>query len=122
MYNIPCFVSHLAQIQKQVHPRMDIDDDAISYLEEMVYHLLFQICVTQPHSIGDVEAYVNKNFVFPMNTWALDDAQRTMERHQMRKSKSAFTFPVERLYQLLEKVNYAIILSVGVELPCSGKI
>lgn len=93
------------QIQKQVHPRMDIDDDAIMYMEELVYHLLAQICSSQPHSISDVAAYISKNFVVPINSWAINDAQRTMERHQVRgKGKSVFNFPVERLHPLLEKV------------------
>ena len=93
-----------SQIQKQVHPRMEIDEEATTYLEELVYHLLSQICGAQPNSVSDVKTYVNKNFVSPINTWALDDAERTMERHQLRRGKSAFTFPVEKLYQLLEKV------------------
>ena len=100
MYHTHC----LGQIQKQVHPRMDIEDDAISCMEELVYHLLSQICSTQPHSINDVKAYVAKNFVVPINTWAINDAQRTMERHQVRRGKSVFNFPVEKLYPLLEKV------------------
>ena len=83
---------------------MEIDEEATTYLEELVYHLLSQICGAQPHSVADVKTYVNKNFVSPINTWALDDAERTMERHQLRRGKSAFTFPVEKLYQLLEKV------------------
>ena len=93
------------QIQKQVNPRMGIDDDAISYMEELVYHLLAQICSSQPHSTSDVVAYITKNFVFPINTWAINVAQRTMERHQIQgKSKSVFNFPVEKLHPLLEKV------------------
>ena len=91
---------------------MDIEDDAILYMEELVYHLLAQICSTQPHSISDVTAYITKNVVVPINTWAINDAQRTMERHQLRKGKSLFTFPVERLHPLLEKVYTGIYMSI----------
>ena len=92
------------QIQKQVHPRMDIEDDAILYMEELLYHLLALICSTQPRSIADVASYITKSFVAPINTWALNDAQKTMERHQLRRGKSVFNFPVEKLHPLLEKV------------------
>ena len=92
------------QIQKQVHPRMDIEDDALMYIEDLLYHLLALICSAQPHSIGDVAGYISKTFVVPINTWALSDAQKTMERHQLRKGKSVFNLPVDKLHLLLEKV------------------
>ena len=97
-------LTHSDQIQKQVHPRMDIEDDAIFYMEELLYHLLALICSTQPRSISDVTSYTTKNFVVPINTWAVNDAQKTMERHQLRKGKSVFNLPVEKLHTLLEKV------------------
>ena len=84
---------------------MDIEDDAILYMEDLLYHLLALICSAQPHSINDVTAYITKNFVAPINTWAINDAQKTMERHQLRKGKSVFKFPVEKLHLVVEKVN-----------------
>ena len=93
------------QIQKQVHPRMDIEDDAVLYMEDLLYHLLALICSTKPHSINDVVSYITKTFVVPLNTWAISDAQRTMERHQLRKGKSVFNLPVDKLHPLLEKVR-----------------
>lgn len=83
---------------------MDIDDDAVLYMEDLLYHLLALICSTKPHSINDVVTYVTKAFVVPLNTWAINDAKRTMERHQSRKGKSVFNLPVDKLHPLLEKV------------------
>ena len=84
---------------------MDIEDDAVLYMEDLLYHLLALICSTKPHSINDVATYITKTFVVPLNTWAINDAQRTMERHQLRKGKSVFNLPVDKLNPLLEKVT-----------------
>ena len=91
---------------------MDIEDDAILYMEDLLYHLLALICSTKPHSIGDVAAYIAKTFVVPINTWAISDAQKAMERHHLRKGKSVFNFPVDKLHTLLEKVHIKNVCTV----------
>ncbi len=90
------------QIQKQVQPRLDINDDALTYLEGMIFRLLAQICAAQPHTLADVETYVQKNFATPIDTWALSDAKMLMERAQ--KKKVLFVFPVEKMFLQLQKV------------------
>lgn len=62
-----------------------------------------QICAAQVHTIADVEAHVQKNFTAPIDTWALTDAQLTMDKHKDKK-KGVFMFPVEKIYQQLQKV------------------
>lgn len=91
----------LRKIQKQVHPRLDIDEDASAYLERLIYCLLAQMCSAQLHTISDVEAYVQKNFTAPIDTWALSDAQLVMDRAQ--KKRGVFIFPVDKLFTLLQK-------------------
>lgn len=91
----------LRKIQKQVHPRLDIDEDAVTYLEGLIYCLLAQMCAAKPHSIPDVEVYVQKNFMAPIDTWALSDAQLLMDRAQKRKG--VFIFPVDKLFVQLQK-------------------
>ena len=93
----------ITQIQKQVHPRLDIDEDAVAYLEKLIYSLLAQMCAAQPHTISDVESYVQKNFAAPIDTWALSDAQLLMDRAQKRRG--VFIFPIEKLFALLQKVR-----------------
>ena len=62
------------------------------------------MCAAQPHVMGDVESYVQKNFTAPIDTWALSDAQLLMERAQKRRG--VFIFPVERLFVLMQKVSF----------------
>ena len=84
---------------------MDIKDDAVIYLEILIYRLLAQICANQPHTLDDVESYVQRNFPSPIDTWALNDAKLLMERAQWRKR--VFLFPVDEMFFMLQKVqNY----------------
>jgi len=91
------------QVQKQVHPRLEIDDDAVAYLEELIYHLLAQMCAAQPHSLADVESYVQQNLTAPIDTWALNEAKELMEKLAQKK-KGVFAFPVDKIFQQLQKV------------------
>ena len=95
------------QIQKQVHPRLEIDDEAVAYLEELIYRLLAQMCAAQPHTMADIEAYVQQNFAAPIDTWALSDAQLMMERLEKHpKRKGVFVFNVDKIFQQLQKVRW----------------
>lgn len=98
------FALRPVQIQKQVHPRQEIEEKAVAFLEELIFQLLAQICAAQVHTITDVEEHVQKNFTAPIDTWALTDAQQTMEKHAAKK-KGVFMFPVEKIYQQLQKVS-----------------
>lgn len=94
----------LRKIQKQVHPRLEIDDEAVAYLEELIYRLLAQMCAAQPHTMADIEAYVQQNFAAPIDTWALSDAKLMMERLEKHaKRKGVFVFNVEKIFQQLQK-------------------
>lgn len=68
----------------------------------LIFRLLAQMCATQPHTLDDVEAYVQRNFASPIDAWALSDAKLMMERAQRRKG--VFSFPVEKIYAQLQKV------------------
>ncbi len=68
----------------------------------MIFRLLAQICAAQPHTLRDVESYVQKNFATPIDTWALSDAKMLMERAQ--KKKVLFVFPVDKMFPQLQKV------------------
>ncbi len=69
----------------------------------MVFRLLAQMCASQPHTLTDVESYVQKNFATPIDTWALSDAKMLMERAQ--KKKVLFVFPVDKMFPQLQKVR-----------------
>lgn len=77
------------------------------YLELLIYRLLAQMCATQPHTLEDVEMYVQRTFASPIDAWALSDAKVLMERAQRRKG--VFSFPVDKMYPMLQKVNTSMV-------------
>ncbi|XP_065882550.1 son of sevenless homolog 1-like [Dysidea avara] len=103
----------LSKIQKQVHPRLEIETEPLEYLEELVYKLLSQICAAHPHNLQDVADYVTKTFPEPIDQWALGEAQKVMEKYAVKK-KGVSVFPVEKIHQLLSKevFNYKVDQSV----------
>lgn len=103
----------LMKIQKQVHPRQEIDEKAVAFLEELIYQLLGQICAAEIHTIADVEAHVQNNFAAPIDAWAIADAQQTMEKHAAKR-RGVFMFPVDRIYQQLQKDVFEYRLELNV--------
>lgn len=103
----------LRKIQKQVHPRLDIEDESVEYLEMLIYQLLAQICSVQPHSLSDVEAHVQATFSYPIDVWSLSEAQEKLERFAARK-RNVFLFPIDKIYQLLIRyvLGYKVDISV----------
>jgi son of sevenless-like protein len=103
----------LRKIQKQVHPRLEIDDDALEYLEVLIFHLMSQMCSAHPHSITDVESHVQSTFAHPIDVWSLSEAQEKMERYAVRK-RGVFLFPIEKLYHLLVKEVFGYKVDITV--------
>lgn len=88
------------------------------YLEVLIYRLLAQMCATQPHTLEDVEMYVQRTFASPIDAWALSDAKVLMERAQRRKG--VFLFPVDKMYPLLQKVcNCGYVNFIGTKVEAS---
>lgn len=48
------FVSDV-QVQKQVHPNLTANEDALQHIEELILQLLNMLCMAQPRSVLDVE-------------------------------------------------------------------
>ena len=92
-----------------MHPRLNIDDDAIEFLEVLVYQLLSQICSSLPHSVSDVEEHVQATFAYPIDQWSLNEAHEKLERHAARK-RNVFLFPIDKIHHQLMKVIDTIAL------------
>lgn len=45
----------LSQVQKQVHPTLMAEEEALQHIEELILQLLNMLCVAQPRSVQDVE-------------------------------------------------------------------
>lgn len=89
------------QVQKDVHPSLDVQDEALDYIEDLIIHLLHHLCSCQPHTISDVEDRVSKTFPDPIDKWAILDAQSAIEKG---KKKNPLILPVDKVHPLI-KVN-----------------
>lgn len=81
----------------------------MAYLEKLIYRLLSQMCSAQPHTMADIELYVQGNFPAPIDTWALSEAKDMMERNAAKRGRGVFVFPIEKIYQQLQKVSQGVV-------------
>ena len=88
-------------MQRQVHPSLNAQENALDYIEKVILELLGMLCATQPHSVADVEERVQRTFPHPIDKWAMTDAANALEKG---KKKSPLVLPVDKIHTLLIKV------------------
>lgn len=88
------------QIQKQVHPRLDIDDESIDFIEMLLLQLLGRISGAKPHTIQDVETHVSATFAYPIDVWSLNEAREKLQRLASKK-RGVFLFPIDKIHLLM---------------------
>ena len=96
------------QVQKQVHNSLTIVQEALEYIELLIFKLLDILCACQPHGVQDVEERVTKTFPHPIDKWAISDAQSALEK---RKRNCQLVLPVDKLQHLLKVVICTRIFS-----------
>lgn len=89
----------------QVHPSLEIKDDALSYIESFIIQMLSMLCAGQPHTVADVEDRVQKKIPHPIDHWATSDAQAAIEKEKKNKKMLNLVLPVDKLHQTLVKVK-----------------
>ncbi|KXJ14446.1 Son of sevenless-like 1 [Exaiptasia diaphana] len=101
----------LRRVQKDVHPSLEVQDEALNYIENLIIHLLYHLCACQPHTVSDVEDRVNKTFPDPIDKWAILDAQAAIEKG--KKKSTQLILPADKIHPLIKdilgyKVDYQV--------------
>ncbi|XP_023809250.1 son of sevenless homolog 1 isoform X3 [Oryzias latipes] len=105
-------VPSLEKVLNQVHPNLKSQQEALQYIEELILLLLSMLCQAQPRTVQDVEERVQKSFPYPIDKWAIADAQAAIEK---RKRRNPLSLPVDKIHPLLKEVlGYKIEHQVSV--------
>ncbi|XP_047132929.1 son of sevenless homolog 2 isoform X1 [Hydra vulgaris] len=105
-------VTSLKKVQKQVQPTLTVDTDALLYLEELIFKLLYQLCSVQPHSVHDIQEQINKTFPCQIKGWALESAEAAIEKGK----KKTLKLSVDKLQPVIQKeiLGYKIDIQLAI--------
>lgn len=95
--NVQCSLDQ--QVQRQVHSSLAAEGDALDYVESLIIQLLESLCANQPHTVNDIEERIKKTFPNPIDQWAINDANTSVERG---KKKSPLVLPVDKIHSSLK--------------------
>lgn len=95
-------VFFLTKVAKEVQPDLEIENEAIKYVEKLIIQLLGHLCIVHPHSCKDVEDRVKKTFPQPIDQWCIDEGQQAVDKG---KKKNPLVLPVDKIHPLLQKVS-----------------
>ncbi|KAM9701301.1 son of sevenless homolog 1-like isoform 3-T3 [Menidia menidia] len=94
-------VPSLEKVLSQVHPTLRAQRGALQHVEQLILSLLSLLCQGQPRSLQDLEERVQRSFPYPIDKWALADAQAAIER---RRRRNPLALPVDKIHPLLKEV------------------
>jgi len=95
-------IGSLKKVVKQVHPLLSVSDEALECVEILVIQCLEILTLrsSPPQSIIDIEDQVKRWFPKPIDKWAINDAQRAVEKN---KKKHSLILPTSKIHNLLQK-------------------
>lgn len=67
------------QILSKVHPELDVDDEALLFIESLVFKLVKLLIASSPHSVQELEERVLKLFPPPLDKWATSKANIVLQ-------------------------------------------
>lgn len=80
---------------------LEIENEAIDYVENLIIELLGHLCALHPHSPNDVEERVVKTFPRPIDQWCVEEGRQAVVKG---KKKNPLFLPVDKIHPLLQKV------------------
>lgn len=97
---------------REVQPSLLVDQDAVQFVEELLYKILGILCAMKPRTMPEVEDYVTKTFDPQVGKWANKEAREVVESYIASKQKSRgshghakpLNMPVDRVHGPLCKV------------------
>lgn len=91
-----------------MHPVLEIENEAIDYVENLIIELLGHLCALHPHNHKDIEDRVKKTFPRPIDQWCVEEGQQAVGKG---KKKNPLVLPVDKIHPLLQKVIWLIVES-----------
>ena len=97
---------------REVQPSLLVDQDAVQFVEELLYKILGILCAMRPRTVQDVEDYVTKTFDPQVGKWANKEAREVVDSYVASKQRSRashgnskpLNMPVDRVHPPLCKV------------------
>lgn len=93
-----------------------MDEEAITYVEELLFKILSVLCSIRPRSVQDVEEYVNKTFDQQVGKWANKEAHAIKESYvasKQKKQSKPINMPVDKVHPSLCKVGFGADFGFG---------
>ena len=85
---------------------MQAREDAFEYLEKLIVQVLGTICNRPyPHTVQDVQDRIRRMLPqpgVPFDQWVIEEANCAIKQG---KKKADLVFPVDKVYNLLQKVS-----------------
>ncbi|XP_065184257.1 son of sevenless homolog 1-like [Sycon ciliatum] len=100
------FTDAIHRVAREVQPSLLVDQDAVRFVEELLYKILAILCAMKPRTVQDVEDYVTRTFDPQVGRWANKEAREGMDSYVASKQRGRgshghskpLNMPVDRVH------------------------